>query len=671
MGEQYDTTNSKWLEVVDVPEADDSTFTYDGREQTYQIAESDYYTVSDNAAQTNAGEYTVTVSLNDKDNTIWSDGTTNDKEYSFVIGKATPKVTVTADPASAIAGTTVTVTAEAKDPNNDTLIDIPVISFTYRIGNGLISIFTDSFVIPENTASGTTITITASTPELENYNEGTGTATVVVTDCTHPNIQNTEWLTDEQNHWHECPDCGAEVDKAAHSEDSGTVTTQPTETSEGERTFKCTECSYLMRTEAIAKLDHIHVLSEDYYSDVAGHWHTCSGCSEKVDFESHTEDSGTVTTEPTETAEGVKTFKCTKCGWVIRMEAIAKLDHTHVLSEDYSSDVAGHWHTCSGCSEKVNFESHTEDSGTVTTEPTETTEGVKSYKCVTCGYVMRTETIPALTPEHTHSFGTEWKTDITSHWHECECGEKSDVSKHISDGGKITVQPGVYTTGVRTYSCTVCGYVIGTETIPATGLTNNHWYPIYPTFPTTSTNPGYTVSPSVFTEKLSLTTETDGDTVTLNWNKVDKADKYYVYQYKNGKYVNVKTAANNSVSLNGLKNGESYKFLIRYVVDGKLSPTTYSGKLAFKVCFKPLPKATAEKNSIKLSWKSVTGAEKYAVYKYADGKAVKLAEVKGTSVKINKLLPDTEYSYIVSAYVDGKWTPMYKSDVVTVRTKAE
>lgn len=34
-------------------------------------------------------------------------------------------------------------------------------------------------------------------------------------------------------------------------------------------------------------------------------------------------------------------------------------------------------------------------------------------------------------------------------------------------------------------------------------------------------------------------------------------------------------------------------------------------------------------------------------------------------------LPDTEYSYIVSAYVDGKWTPMYKSDVVTVRTKAE
>ena len=600
MGEQYDTTNSKWLEVVDVPEADDSTFTYDGREQTYQIAESDYYTVSDNAAQTNAGEYTVTVSLNDKDNTIWSDGTTNDKEYSFVIGKATPKVTVTADPASAIAGTTVTVTAEAKDPNNDTLIDIPVISFTYRIGNGLISIFTDSFVIPENTASGTTITITASTPELENYNEGTGTATVVVTDCTHPNIQNTEWLTDEQNHWHECPDCGAEVDKAAHSEDSGTVTTQPTETSEGERTFKCTECSYLMRTEAIAKLDHIHVLSEDYYSDVAGHWHTCSGCSEKV-----------------------------------------------------------------------NFESHTEDSGTVTTEPTETTEGVKSYKCVTCGYVMRTETIPALTPEHTHSFGTEWKTDITSHWHECECGEKSDVSKHISDGGKITVQPGVYTTGVRTYSCTVCGYVIGTETIPATGLTNNHWYPIYPTFPTTSTNPGYTVSPSVFTEKLSLTTETDGDTVTLNWNKVDKADKYYVYQYKNGKYVNVKTAANNSVSLNGLKNGESYKFLIRYVVDGKLSPTTYSGKLAFKVCFKPLPKATAEKNSIKLSWKSVTGAEKYAVYKYADGKAVKLAEVKGTSVKINKLLPDTEYSYIVSAYVDGKWTPMYKSDVVTVRTKAE
>lgn len=89
------------------------------------------------------------------------------------------------------------------------------------------------------------------------------------------------------------------------------------------------------------------------------------------------------------------------------------------------------------------------------------------------------------------------------------------------------------------------------------------------------------------------------------------------------------------------------------------------------VGYKPLPKATASKNSIKLTWEAVPEAEKYAIYKYVDGKAVKLTETKKLSVKIGKLILDTEYKYIVRAYVDSKWTTMLKSDIVTVKTKAE
>lgn len=89
------------------------------------------------------------------------------------------------------------------------------------------------------------------------------------------------------------------------------------------------------------------------------------------------------------------------------------------------------------------------------------------------------------------------------------------------------------------------------------------------------------------------------------------------------------------------------------------------------VGYKPLPKATASKNSIKLTWEAVPEAEKYAIYKYVDGKAVKLTETKKLSVKTGKLILDTEYKYIVRAYVDGKWTTMLKSDIVTVKTKAE
>ncbi|MGN0608594.1 MAG: hypothetical protein ACI4J6_05275, partial [Oscillospiraceae bacterium] len=91
--------------------------------------------------------------------------------------------------------------------------------------------------------------------------------------------------------------------------------------------------------------------------------------------------------------EGEKTYKCTKCKYVIRTESITKLDHSHDLAATYSSDATGHWYACSGCSEKVNFEKHTEDSGTITKQPTETTEGEKTYKCTKCKYVIRTEAI--------------------------------------------------------------------------------------------------------------------------------------------------------------------------------------------------------------------------------------------------------------------------------------
>ena len=126
-----------------------------------------------------------------------------------------------------------------------------------------------------------------------------------------------------------------------------------------------------------------------------------------------------------------------------------------------------------------------------------------------------------------------------------------------------------------------------------------------------------------------------------------------------------------TINTKGLKNGETYKFLVRYTKSGRLSPTKYSGTISVKVYYKPIPKPTAAKNSIKLTWEAVPEAEKYAIYKYVDGKAVKLTETKKLSVKIGKLIPDTEYKYIVRTYVDGKWTTMLKSDIVTVKTTAE
>ena len=75
------------------PAADTTAFTYTADEQTYALAASPDYTVSDNTVQTNVGDYTVLVSLNDTANTEWADGTTEEKTYTFSIGPAALTVT--------------------------------------------------------------------------------------------------------------------------------------------------------------------------------------------------------------------------------------------------------------------------------------------------------------------------------------------------------------------------------------------------------------------------------------------------------------------------------------------------------------------------------------------------------------------------------------------------
>ena len=170
--------------------------------------------------------------------------------------------------------------------------------------------------------------------------------------------------------------------------------------------------------------------------------------------------------------------------------------------------------------------------------------------------------------------------------------------------------------------------------------------------------------------KLNVAVETQGNSVTLSWNKIKNADSYTVYQLKNGKYVKVKTTKGTSVTFDNLTNGKTYKYMVKYTMNGKKCPADYADKVSVKMYYKPAVTATADKNSVKLSWKSVSGAEKYAIYMYADGKAVKLAELDKNSALLTELKSDTEYQYIVSAYVDNEWTAMLKSDILTVKTKA-
>lgn len=178
----------------------------------------------------------------------------------------------------------------------------------------------------------------------------------------------------------------------------------------------------------------------------------CANCGDVIATEvipatgAHTWDNGTVTTEPTETTPGVRTFTCAVCSQTKTEVIPATGAHTFVFTKNIAptcTEAGYDLYTCSGCgaTEKRNVKpalGHKWDSGTVTAEPTEKDPGTMTYTCTVCG-ATKTEVIPATGP-HTHVWGE----------------------------GTVTVAPTETTPGVRTYTCTVCGQT-RTEIIPATG----------------------------------------------------------------------------------------------------------------------------------------------------------------------------------------------------------
>ena len=322
----------------------------------------------------------------------------------------------------------------------------------------------------------------------------------------------------------------------------------------------------------------------------------------------------------------------------------------HTPSASWSKDSTDHWKICENPwgGEIIDKSAHTYGDWTVTIPATEEHEGERQHTCTECGY---TETEVISKEAHVHSFGSEWKHDGTYHWHECACGERTDVSAHTPDGGR-TAQSGEIYTGTLTYTCTVCGSVTGTERIQ-----DNKTYDI----------PDYTFAPlyietGITYEKLRIDVETDESSVTLSWNSIGGAKGYKVYVYdSDDALISVKKTDETTITFRKLTNGETYRFVVKYTLSGRSYLSNYSDEAKVTIMYKPFVKVSAGFGSVKLSWEAVEGAEKYAVYKITDGRAVKLTETTKLSVRIST---SEEGIYGVKAYVNGKWTTLTTSDLV-------
>ena len=197
-------------------------------------------------------------------------------------------------------------------------------------------------------------------------------------------------------------------------------------------------------------------------------------------------------------------FKSCSCGEISTTETFTEAGTQlgHAWASDWSKDTDNHWKECSRCHEKKDEAAHDYGSDNIcdtcgydktvphthnltlvpAKAPTCTEKGNTAYyTCDGCdkwfedatGASEITDKTSVILAATGHSV-SDWKSDHTDHWKECTvvgCGVIIEDSKAVHTAGEWIIDtPATATTsGSKHKECTVCGYTMAAETIPATG----------------------------------------------------------------------------------------------------------------------------------------------------------------------------------------------------------
>ena len=177
----------------------------------------------------------------------------------------------------------------------------------------------------------------------------------------HSHTYAAEWSHDDTHHWHAAT-CSHTDQKSGYAEHAYTITSDTaTCTTAGEKTETCV-CGLTRTTESTAK--------------------------------GHTEE--TIPAVPATCTAAGKTEgkKCSVCGEVLEaQQEVPATGHTSPDFWSYGAIADKHYKKCLTCGEMIETADHTWNNGEITTEPTTTTEGVKTYTCTACGDT-KTEVVP-------------------------------------------------------------------------------------------------------------------------------------------------------------------------------------------------------------------------------------------------------------------------------------
>lgn len=249
------------------------------------------------------------------------------------------------------------------------------------------------------------------------------------------------WQTDSTSHWHSCSICNGKDNIVNHSGGTATCTEKAI----------CEGCS----------LPYGNTLGHDFtgdtwQTDADHHWKKCSRC-DVTDTESpHEWNSGKVTTQPTCTTAGQKTYTCTVCS-ATKVETLDALGHNFAKYDAKAATCTeigwNTYFTCTNCNYTTYKEiaalghdkvSHNGKAATCTEK------GWNAYDtCSRCDYTTYKE-IAALGHDFTSN---TWQSDAHRHWKKCSrCKAAGKKTQHT--GGTATCKDRAV--------CTTCSKAYGT-----------------------------------------------------------------------------------------------------------------------------------------------------------------------------------------------------------------
>lgn len=163
------------------------------------------------------------------------------------------------------------------------------------------------------------------------------TKSEIIPKLVHTHTYSSEWSYNDNYHWHAatCEHNLIKNDESYHDWiDTGMVITEATETVEGEKEQKCSQCE-CVRIVKTGKLGHVHTFSNIWSYDNDYHWYsaTCGHTDITSNKVRHNWDNGNITKESTIYDEGIKTYTCLICD-AIKEETIPELDSFTIVFID-------------------------------------------------------------------------------------------------------------------------------------------------------------------------------------------------------------------------------------------------------------------------------------------------------------------------------------------------